>query len=144
MTVGCHAHDGREDGAITVFVVALTLAFMMVAGLVYDGGRVLAARRLAHDVADNAARAGAQAVDIDALRGEGVVALAPLDAEIAARDYLSDVGQDGDVVVTADRIAVTVSVRAPMVLLQIAGIPDRIVTGRGEARLMRGVTGSES
>lgn len=144
MTACCRPRGGGEDGAITVFVVALALAFMMVAGLVYDGGRVLVARRLAHDVADNAARAGAQAVDLDALRGGGVVALAPLEAEIAARDYLADVGHDGDVAVTADRIAVTVSVTAPMVLLQIGGVPDRMVTGRGEARLVRGVTGAES
>ena len=144
MTSRLAALPGGEDGAITVFVVALTMAFLMVAGLVYDGGQVLAARRLAHDVADNAARAGAQAVDLDALRGGGVVALAPLEAEIAARDYLATVGQGGEVVVSADRIAVTVSVTTPMVLLQVAGVHDRTVTGRGEARLVRGVTGAES
>lgn len=136
-------HDG-EEGAITVFVVALTLALMLVAGLVYDGGRVLAARQQARDLADNAARAAAQQVDLDAVRSGSAPSLDPLAAEAAADSYLEAAGRQGSVVVTGDHVEVTVSLTTPMVLLQIAGISDRTVTGKGRARIVRGVTGPES
>ena len=129
---------------MTVFVVGLTLALMMVAGLVYDGGRILAARRQAHDLADNAARAAAQAVDLDALRSGSPVELDPLEAQVAAEDYLATTGHDGEVLVTADTVEVTVTITTPMVLLQLAGITERTVTASGEARLVRGITGPEA
>ncbi|MBS3939868.1 MAG: hypothetical protein KG028_02800, partial [Actinobacteria bacterium] len=56
-----------EDGAVSILVVGLATALLMVAGLLYDGGQILSARREAFAVADNAARAGAQALDIGAL-----------------------------------------------------------------------------
>lgn len=129
---------------MTVFVVGLTLAFMMVAGLVYDGGQILAARRQAHDLAGNAARAAAQAVDLDALRSGAPVQLDPLDAQVAAENYLALTGHTGDVQVTADTVEVTVTITTPMVLLQLAGISERTVTASGRARLVRGITGPEA
>lgn len=133
-----------EDGSVTVFVVGLTLALMMVAGLVFDGGRILAARRQAHDLADNAARAAAQAVDLDALRSGAPVELDPLAAQVAAEDYLAATGHTGTVLVSADSVEVTVTITTPMVLLQIAGVSERTVTASGQARLVRGITGPES
>lgn len=130
-----------ERGTVTVFVVGLTLALMMVAGLVYDGGRILAARRQAHDVADNAARAGAQAVDVDALRAGAPVELDPLAAQVAAEDHLALTGHVGEVSVTGDSVEVTVTITTSMVLLQLAGVPERTVTASGRARLVRGITG---
>lgn len=134
----------EEDGSVTVFVIGLTLALLMVAGLVHDGGRVLAARRQAHDLADNAARAGAQAVDIEVLRAGGTVSIDPIEARAAADDYLATTGLTGDVTVTADRVEVVVSITTPMVLLQLVGIAQRTVTAHGEARIVRGITGPES
>jgi hypothetical protein len=133
-----------EEGSVTVFVVGLTMALMMVAGLVYDGGQILAARRQAHDLADNAARAGAQAVDLDALRSGAPVELNPLGAQVAAEDYLALTGHTGEVRVTADTVEVTVTITTPMVLLQLAGISERTVTASGQARLVRGITGPEA
>lgn len=133
-----------EQGSVTVLVVGLTLALMMVAGLVYDGGRILAARRQAHDLADNAARAAAQAVDFDALRSGARVELQPLDAQVAAEDYLATTGHTGEVRVTTDTVDVTVTITTPMVLLQLAGISERTVTANGNARLVRGITGPET
>jgi uncharacterized membrane protein len=133
-----------EEGSVTVFVVGLTLALLMVAGLVYDGGRILAARRQAHDLADNAARAAAQAVDLDALRSGAPVELNPLDAQVAAENYLATTGHTGEVLVTADTVEVHVTITTPMVLLQLAGIPERTVAASGQARLVRGITGPEA
>lgn len=133
-----------EDGVITVFVVGLTLALMLVAGLVYDGGRILAARRQAHDLADNAARAAAQAINVDALRSRAAAIIEPLAAQYAAEAYLARTGHNGGVSVTADRVQVTVSVTTPLALLQLAGIRERTITATGHARIVRGITGPES
>ncbi len=133
-----------EDGVITVFVVGLTLALMLVAGLVYDGGRVLAARRQAHDLADNAARAAAQAVDLHAVRSRDAVVVDPLSAQAAAESYLASTGHHGAISVTADTVRVTVSIATPMAILQLAGFSERTVTATGEARIVRGITGPET
>ena len=50
---------GGERGTVTVFIVSMTTALLLVAGLVFDGGRMIAARRDADAVAAAAARAGA-------------------------------------------------------------------------------------
>lgn len=133
-----------EDGAITVFVVALTLALMLTAGLVYDGGRILASRQRARDLADNAARAAAQRVDLNALRAGSALELDTAAAEFAANDYLAAAGYDGEVTVTGDTVEVTVSITTEMVLLQLAGIGQRTVNGTGQAHIVRGVTGAGS
>ena len=57
-----------EDGTVTAFVVIFTLALILLAGLVVDGGLTLAARVQAIDEAQAAARAGAQAIDLAAYR----------------------------------------------------------------------------
>ena len=64
-------HD--ERGSVSIFIAVLGVAFVMVAGLAIDGGRKLGALSEARDLADNAARAGAQAVDADTYRTTGIV-----------------------------------------------------------------------
>lgn len=129
-----------ETGTITVLVVGLTVALLAIGGLVFDGGRLLAARREAFAVADNAARAGAQAVDRDVLRAGGAVLLDPPDAERAALAYLQQTGHEGVVTVLGDRVRVEVTRSVPLVLLPIVGMEARTVTGTGEARVVRGIT----
>lgn len=129
-----------DEGTIIVLVVGLAFTLLMVAGLVYDGGQMLAARREAFDVANNAARAAAQAVDLDQLRATGVVVLDPVAAEAAARDYLDRVGHTGTVRVGVDVVEVTVSARAELAILSAIGIEHREVTGTGRARAIHGVT----
>ena len=60
-----------ERGSITAFFAVLSVALILCAGLVLDGGRLLAERRTLSDLAAGAARAGAQAISIDALRSSG-------------------------------------------------------------------------
>ena len=52
-----------ERGASTVFIVLFTVAMLAVAGLVIDGGYALGAKREAMNSAEQAARAGADALD---------------------------------------------------------------------------------
>ena len=132
-----------EQGSVSVFIVGVATALLMVAGLVHDGGRIVAARQEAFAVADNAARAGAQAVDIDALRATGTARLDAPAAQAAADAYLDRVGHSGAVVVTDDRVEVVVSVTVETFLLRAVGLEAQTVVGTGEAGIVRGITGPE-
>ena len=52
-----------DEGMVTAFVAILAVSIIFVTGLVLDGGYVLAAKREANNLAEQAARAGAQHVD---------------------------------------------------------------------------------
>ena len=130
-------HD--ERGVVTVFVAGITMALLMVAGLVIDGGYSLAARREASNLAESAARAGAQALDSGAIRN-GLDA--PLDATAAigaAQAYLLAAGHRGTVVVADGAVRVEVTIEKPLHLLVLAGKRSVTVSGVGEARPVRGV-----
>ncbi|MEW6470663.1 MAG: pilus assembly protein TadG-related protein [Actinomycetota bacterium] len=129
---------GDERGAVTAFVVTFTVALLGVAGLVGDGGFVLAAHRQAADEAEAAARAGAQAVDEGALRAAGTVALDPDAARARALDYLAATGHRGRVEVTGDTVWVEVSFERDLTLLRMFGLGPVTVTGDGEAHGVRG------
>ena len=51
-----------ERGSITAFVAVVAAALVMVAGMAYDGGQVIAAHSAARSDAERAARAGAQQI----------------------------------------------------------------------------------
>ena len=62
----------RERGAASVWMVFATIIVLAVAGLVYDGGGLIATKRQTINVAEQAARAGAQAIDTPTLMATGV------------------------------------------------------------------------
>lgn len=132
-----------ERGAVTVFVVILTMTLLLVGGLVLDGGYTLAAQRRAFNAADAAARAGAQAVDLDALRATGAVQLDAAAASALAESYLADTGYRGAVLVDGDTVRVTVSFQQPMVILSVVGVGPLEIKGEGEARAVRGVVAGD-
>ncbi len=102
-----------ERGSVSVLVAVLGVAFLFVAGLALDGGRKLGALSGARDIADNAARAGAQAIDETAYRETGIPVLDPDGATQAANDYLAAVGHTGKVSVDAATVTVTVVLSVP-------------------------------
>jgi len=96
-----------ERGAISTFLAVIALALLMAAGLAIDGGRKVTALREASHLADNAARAGAQAVDLDTLRTAGDLRLSA--DQVAARvdQYLAPLGHTANVTVSGDTVTVT-------------------------------------
>jgi Flp pilus assembly protein TadG len=94
---------------VSTFLAVIALALLMAGGLALDGGRKVAALREATHIADNAARAAAQAVDLDTLRAGHGVRLIPDDAAAAANRYLASVGHTGTVTVDGDTATVTVT-----------------------------------
>jgi hypothetical protein len=128
----------EEDGVVTAFVVVIALALMLFAGLVYDGGMALRAKVDAVNEAGAAARAGAQQLDLTALRSTGTVTLNPSAADGAAQSYLAAIGRTGTVAVNGDEVTVTVLFQQPTALLGIAGISSFTVSGSGSATATEG------
>ncbi|SDN09299.1 hypothetical protein SAMN04488074_1348 [Lentzea albidocapillata subsp. violacea] len=133
----------REDqhGRVTAFVVIIAVAALLFAGLVLDGGLALAAKVRAIGEAQEAARAGAQEIDLAAYRAHGSLRLAPQQASAAARNYLTAAGHSGTVSVNGNTINVTVTVNERTQLLGLAGVGSITVTGTGQAQPQRGISG---
>lgn len=110
-----------EQGAVTPFVVILTIALLVVAGLVIDGGYALAAKREALNEAEQAARVGADALDTGALRSGQTIVDQGL-AIAAATNYLSSVGASGTVNVAGGEVTVTVTTHQNTAILSVVGI----------------------
>ena len=106
-----------ERGVVSTFLAVIALALLMAAGLAIDGGRKVTALREASHLADNAARAGAQAVDLDTLRSSGDLRLLPDQAAARVDQYLAPLGHTADVTVAGDTVTVTVSLTVDPVLL---------------------------
>jgi Flp pilus assembly protein TadG len=125
-------HRG-ERGSVTPFMVIITAALFTVAGLVIDGGYALAAQRQAMTTAQQAARAGADALNTGSLRG-GQPRVDPGRATTAATAYLHSVGAHGTVTINGGEVTVTVTTRQHTTLLAAAGIGTITVTATGTAR----------
>jgi hypothetical protein len=128
-----------ETGTITAFVAIMTIALVFVAGLVFDGGMTLASRREAANVAEGAARAGAQALDVDVLRATGTVHLDSREAKRRAESYLAAAGRAGRVDISGDAVNVTVTITRRLAILGIAGLRTSTVTASGHARPVEGI-----
>jgi Flp pilus assembly protein TadG len=112
-----------DQGAVSTFVAVIAVAMLMAAGLAIDGGRKINTLREASNLADNAARAGAQAVDLDTLRTTGELRLDPYRAEQAVGDYLAAFDLTARAVtVSGDTISVIVDLTVDPVLLPIGPI----------------------
>jgi hypothetical protein len=131
---------GAEQGQVTVLVTGLLVALIAMAGLVFDGGDILAAHRRADDEAAGAARAAAQAVSQSDLLGAGTVVLDPTRARAAAFAYLARTGHSGVVDVSGNTVHVTVAFRQPVQILGIVGVGSATVHGEASALAVRGVT----
>jgi hypothetical protein len=128
---------------VTAFVVAFAAAVVMFAGLVLDGGLGLAAKVRALGEAQQAARAGAQALDLVAYRRDGTVRLIPAKARTLALRYLASTGDTGTVTATPDTVTVVVTARQHTQLLKLVGLHTLTVTGTGSAHPVRGVDAPE-
>lgn len=130
-----------ESGQVTAFVVVFALALIVVAGLVVDGGVILAANRKAGTEADAAARAGTQALDMDAYRAGRPLALNPGAAVAEAQAYPASPGHALSARVSgADTVDVDVRFSQPLLILGAIGIGPVSIHGHGRARFRAGVT----
>lgn len=147
--VGERSVNDREDddeGMVTAFVVIFSVALVFVAALVLDGGRMLAEHRHAGNLADSAARAGAQAISEDAVHAGNEVILDPDAAQTAACAFLTRADQpcgQAGTTATVDGNTVTVTVHGSVDLLLLPGA-DRPLTAEGTACVAVGITEADA
>jgi Flp pilus assembly protein TadG len=126
---------------VTAFVVIFAVALVFVSGLVLDGGRVLASKREANNLAESAARAGAQAISDDAVRSGDAVILDGPAAQSAACVFLGRAGHPcgGGTFVLTEGNEVTVTVRSSVNLLLLPVGTQTFSVDRS-ACVVRGIT----
>ncbi len=130
-----------ERGQVSAFLVVFVSALILLAGLVVDGGVILAANRKAGAEAEAAARAGASVYDTGRYRAGGPLVLDPAGATRAAQEYVADTGHAGTVQVTGpDTVEVAITFSQPLVILGIVGIGPVSIRGEGKARSRVGVS----
>jgi Flp pilus assembly protein TadG len=122
-----------------VFVVLALVALFVLMGLVVDGGSALTAHQAASDEAQQAARAGAGALSVDALRS-GNLQLDPEAAVAAAEAFTVAAGHPGTASVIAGVVTVSVRYRVPTSLLGLVGINSLPVSAAASAVDVEGVT----
>ena len=124
-TPGSRSHDDRG----MIGIAACLLIVMVLAGgaLIYDGGRLLVAKREIINVAEGAARAATATADQIGLQEGPAIA--------AARTHIAAAGiPDSDVVsitVTAEKVTVTLQASRGGVFTSLLGNETLTVTGTG-------------
>lgn len=130
-----------DDGAATLWMVFGTIIIFAVAGLVFDGGTLISGKRDTINDAEEAARAGAQAIDAGSVLAGTGPQLDPAAAVARAEQFLATNGWSGTA--TADNTSVTVTItrQQPMTFLQTFGLGERTIIGTATARPQQGFAG---
>lgn len=144
VTASCHcttagATTGNDErGSMSVFVVIFSVVVFMLAGLLVDGGAAINARLRASDVAEQAARAAADRIDVEHLRDTGQVRLLGEDAVCGrARQIVSAHDDDALAMTTcaagAAEVTVTVTATWKAAFLAAFGFPGAAMSGTATA-----------
>lgn len=118
-------HTSRDEGRVTVFVTLFAALIVLLFALVLDGGLALGERNRALTLAQEAARAGAQELNLAAYRAGEPTRLATRDAEQAAHEFLRAAGAQGTVSANDDTVTVTTELTYTFTLLPLGERPVR-------------------
>ncbi|WP_432833042.1 hypothetical protein [Dactylosporangium sp. CA-092794] len=124
---------GDDQGAVAVTLLVTGMIVIVSAAALLGGGALFAARAHGYDLAQSAARAGAQQIDTAAYRASGVLRLDPARAAQAAKQFLAAADATGTVQVTGARITVTATSHQATPMLKPFGITDITVTSTASA-----------
>lgn len=136
-----HGRLGGDSGQMTPFAIVMIITLMAVGGLVLDAGLALSQKVQALDLAQAAARAGAQKLNLFEYRTTGVAELDPPSAAAAARAWLTTAGVDGSASATTTTVTVTVHRTSRTQLLQLVGVRQLAVSATATATAVHGVNG---
>ena len=131
------ARRGDDWGQMTAFVAILATGLIAVAGMAYDGGQFLRTYTEASDLAESAARAGAQATRAESLLA-GDTSIDPAAAQARVDELLAAAGHPGAGVVTVagERVTVTVTLEQAAHILPLG---PRHISATASAIPTRGV-----
>jgi Flp pilus assembly protein TadG len=120
-----------------MFTAIFTLSVILLAGLLVDGGLAIHARERAYDIAEQAARAGANDINENTLRATGKAEINDGTACGKANDLLG--AYPGEITsstcnATPQRVQVTVNITVQLQLLSIVpGFSEFKMTGTASA-----------
>lgn len=134
--------SSRDDdrGQVTSFAIAILLGLWLFAGLVVDGGLALAGKVRALDIAQEAARTGAQEVDLVELRAHHVVRLDPRRARRAAAAYVTTTGNIATVRVSGNEVRVRVTHRQRTQILRLVGVSKLVTSASASVQAQHGTS----
>jgi Flp pilus assembly protein TadG len=123
-----------ERGSATVFVLGFATVLMVGAGLVIDGGLALNQHSQLIDDAEQAARAGAQAIDEPTLRNSGVLLIDKGTATTIASDFLASRGYTNiSVTINGNQVTTSADTTVNTAILGLIGISTFSVHGEATA-----------
>jgi Flp pilus assembly protein TadG len=128
-----------DRGAIAAFVVLVMVGLLALLGLVVDGGTALTSRQAAQVEAEQAARAGAGALSVDALRADVIQIDGPA-AVAAAERFTAAAGHPGTAVVVGGVVTVRIRYQVPTAILGLIGVDRLDVSAEAAAVNVGGVT----
>lgn len=127
-----------DDGSATLWLAIFAIVLFFVVGLVYDGGLRISATREATNVAEEAARAGSQALAPGRVYDGSQGTLDPQGAIARAQGFLDSRGWTGTVEATPTAVTVTVTRSQALAFSQLWGATTATVTGHATAHPIRG------
>jgi Flp pilus assembly protein TadG len=116
-----------ERGSATVFVIGFAMVLLLCAGLVIDGGLAINKRMRIADDAEQAARIGADSIDVLEFRRSNGVNLV-IDRQLAQQrigNYMSSLGYDHSnfhAEVDRDQVAVFLNDTSKTYILNLVGV----------------------
>lgn len=134
-----------EDGSISVAAAIVGLCIFLLMGLVLAQGQSLGSLSRTREVADNAARAGAQQIDAAHLLTTGEVRVDPALAAEAVDAYVSNLDSVQVTATVVDGPTVTVTVAETVTYVGPAigwGGRSRTFTATESATALQGVSGA--
>lgn len=135
-------HLRSQHGQVVVWVMVMLPLMLSMIGLAADGGLVFAQREQLQNLADGAARMGAEQLDTRAYYGNGgTVTLDPVAAQRAALDYLGEQAPGIVADVAADQTTVVIRVErdVPLAFLRIIRINVTHIRATATAEMRHGV-----
>jgi Flp pilus assembly protein TadG len=136
-----------QTGSISITVPLVALTVLVLVGFTFDAGNAITAHRRAVNLAEQAARAGAQRLDIAELRSHGHYQLDPTAARAAAAAYLTSTDTSGQVQLgrdaDGDYVQVVVDWTQPALFAGLLGRSRFTGTARGRAHNCHGLVREE-
>lgn len=128
---------GSERGSVAISGLLAALALIVLIGSGVDFAHAFIVRRDLTAIADDAALAGSQQLDLQAWR-QGQLALNPPQAEEAADAALAaNPGISGSAQAATSQVTVEARQQIPTMMLRLVGIPDLTVTASATAQPKR-------
>jgi len=128
-----HRRLSCERGSVLIAGLLLTIALLMLLGAAVDLGHAFVVRRDLTAQADDAALAGSQVLNLDALH-QGQLALDPQQAETVALQAIADSPElRASAVASTGGVTVHLQEQMPTVLLRLVGLSTLTVAAQATA-----------